>query len=176
MGTAYEAAQNAGHECALFFVSSAELAEPLLDLSHDFVDLEWPQKGRFFFQLCTPCHQDRVHSRFLVIAFIGNLLDGHFPFSKTHRLLLLEFGIARFVGGSGLRSCRSSGTSVGGSSGPMSPNDSCDYEIHAGYGGPKLALFARTWQPPPNVFRRPRSARRIQLRSLKCSRPTDGTS
>ena len=78
------------------FVSSAEVAEPLLNLSHDYVDLERPQKGRFLFQLCTPCHQDLVHSRLLVIAFINNLLDGHFPFLKTHRLFLLEFGIARF--------------------------------------------------------------------------------
>jgi hypothetical protein len=29
-----------------------------------------------------------------VIAFVDNLLDGHFPFLKTHRLFLLEFGIA----------------------------------------------------------------------------------
>ena len=77
-------------------MSSAEVAEPLSDLSHDFVDLEWLQKGRFLFQLCTPCHQDCVDSRLLVNAFINNLLDGHFPFLKTHRLFLLEFGIARF--------------------------------------------------------------------------------
>ncbi len=77
-------------------MSSAEVAEPLLDLSHDFVDVEWLQKGRFLFHLFTPCHQDRVHSRLLVIAFINNLLDGYFPFLKTHRLFLLEFGTARF--------------------------------------------------------------------------------
>jgi hypothetical protein len=71
---------------AFFFVSSAEVAEPLLDLSHDFVDLEWLQKVRFLFQLCTPFLQDRVDSRLLVIAFINHLLDGHFPFLKTHRL------------------------------------------------------------------------------------------
>ena len=35
--------------------------------------------------------------RLLVIAFINNLLDGHFPFLKTHRLFLLEFGITRFA-------------------------------------------------------------------------------
>ena len=58
---------------AFFFVSSAEVAEPLLDLSHDFVDLEWLQKGRFLFQLCTPCHQDRAHSCLFMIAFISNL-------------------------------------------------------------------------------------------------------
>jgi len=85
-----------GHERAFFFVSSAKVAEPSLDLSHDFVNLECLQKGRFLFQLCTPCRQDRVHSHLLVIAFINNLLDGHFPFLKTHRLFLLEFGIARF--------------------------------------------------------------------------------
>jgi len=77
-------------------VSSAEVAEPLLDLSHDFVGLEWLQESRFLFQLCTPCQQDRVHSRLPVIAFINNLLDGHFPFLKTHRLVLLEFGIVCF--------------------------------------------------------------------------------
>ena len=38
----------------------------------------------------------RVHSRLLVIAFINNFLDGHFPFLKAHRLFLLEFGTARF--------------------------------------------------------------------------------
>jgi len=81
---------------AFFFVSSVEVAEPLLDLSHDYVDLEWLQKVRFLFELCTPFLQDRVYSRLLMIAFINNLLDGHFPFLKTHRLFLLEFGIARF--------------------------------------------------------------------------------
>jgi len=81
---------------AFFFVSSAEVAKPLSDLSHDFVDLEWLQKVRFLFQLCTPFLQDRVHLRLLVIAFINHLLDGHFPFLKTHRLFFLEFGIARF--------------------------------------------------------------------------------
>ncbi len=76
-------------------MSSAEVVESLLDLSHDFVDLEWLQKGRFLFQLCTPCRQDPVHSCLLVIAFIKNLLDGHFPFLKTHRLFLLEFDFVR---------------------------------------------------------------------------------
>ncbi len=77
-------------------MSSAVAAEPFLDLSHDFVDLEWLQKGRFLFQLCTPCLQDRVHSRLLVIAFINNLLDGHFPFLKTHRIVLLDFVMVCF--------------------------------------------------------------------------------
>jgi len=80
---------------AFFFVSSAKVAKPSSDLSYDFVDLEWLQKGRFLFQLCTPCHQDRVHLRFLVITFINDLLDGHFPFLKTHRLFLLEFDFVR---------------------------------------------------------------------------------
>ena len=37
-------------------VSSADVAEPLSDLSDDFVDLERLQKGRFLFQLRTPFH------------------------------------------------------------------------------------------------------------------------
>ena len=77
-------------------MSSTELAEPSLDLSHDFVDLKCLQKGRFLFQLCTPCRQDRVHSPLRVIAVINNLLDSHFPFLKTHRLFLLDFGIVHF--------------------------------------------------------------------------------
>jgi hypothetical protein len=86
----------AGHGEPCFFVSSIGVAKPLLDLAHDFVDLERLQKGRFLFQLCTPCHQDRVDSRLLLIAFINDLLDRHFPFLKSHRLFLLEFGIAGF--------------------------------------------------------------------------------
>jgi hypothetical protein len=78
------------------FVSSADVAEPSSDLSHDFVDLECLQKDRFPFQLCTPCHQDSVHSGLHVIAFISNPLDGHLPFLKTHRLFFLEFSIGRF--------------------------------------------------------------------------------
>ena len=78
-------------------MSLAGVAEPLLDLSHDFVDFERLQEGRFLFELCTPYHQDPVDSRLLLIAFINNLLDGFFPILKTHRPLLLEFGIARFA-------------------------------------------------------------------------------
>jgi hypothetical protein len=78
-------------------VSSAELVEPLSDLSHDFVDLKRLQEGRFVFQLRTPCHQDLVRPLLLVIAFINNLLDAHFPFFKTHRLFLFDFGIARYL-------------------------------------------------------------------------------
>ena len=79
----------------LLCVSSADVAEPLPDFSHNFVDLERLQKGRFLFQLRTPCHQDHVRSLLLVIAFINNLLDGRFPFLKTHRLFLFDFVIAR---------------------------------------------------------------------------------
>jgi len=75
-------------------VSSAEVAEPFSDLSHDFVDLERLQKGRFLFQLCTPGLQNRVHSRLLVIAFINNLLDGHFPFLKTHQEAMAVVGLS----------------------------------------------------------------------------------
>ena len=74
------------------FVSSADAAEPLSDLSHDFVDLERLQKSRFLFQFHSPSNQNLIRSLFLVIAFINNLLDGHFPFMKTHRLFLLDFG------------------------------------------------------------------------------------
>jgi hypothetical protein len=75
-------------------VSSAGVAEPASDLSHDFVDLEWSQEGWFFFQLRPPFHQDPIRHPLLVIAFINNLLDGYFPFFKTHRLFLLNCGIA----------------------------------------------------------------------------------
>ena len=80
------------------FVLSADVAEPLPDLSHDPVDLERLQEGRFLLQLRTPCHQDSilVRSLLLVIVFINNLLDRHFPFLKTHRLFLFDFGIARY--------------------------------------------------------------------------------
>jgi hypothetical protein len=75
-------------------VSSADVAEPLSDFSHDFVDLERLQKGRFLFQLRTPYLQDFIFAPFilLVIAFITNLLDGRFPFLKMHRLFLFDFG------------------------------------------------------------------------------------
>jgi hypothetical protein len=74
-------------------MSRADVAEPLSDLPHDFVDLERLQKSRFLLQLCTPCNQDLVRSLFIVIAFINDLLDGHFPFLKTHRLFLFDFGV-----------------------------------------------------------------------------------
>ena len=81
----------------LLCVSSAKVAEPLSDLSDDFVDLERLQKGRFLFQLRTPFHQDLIRSLLLVIAFINNLLDGRLPFLKLHRLFLLDFGIVRYL-------------------------------------------------------------------------------
>jgi hypothetical protein len=56
------------------------------------------QKSRFLLQLCTPCNQDLVRSLFIVIAFINDLLDGHFPFMKTHRLFLFDFGVGGDVG------------------------------------------------------------------------------
>jgi hypothetical protein len=75
------------------FVSSAGIAEPASDRSHDFVNLEWFQEGWFFFQLHTPFHQDLIRPHLLVIAIISDLLDGYFPFFKTHRLFLLDCGI-----------------------------------------------------------------------------------
>jgi hypothetical protein len=79
-------------------VSSAKAAEPLSDLSDDFVDSEWLQNGRFLFQLRTPYLQNLILAPFilLVIAFINNLLDCRFPFLKMHRLFLFDFGIARY--------------------------------------------------------------------------------
>ena len=74
-------------------MSWANIAEPLSDLSHDFVDLERLQESRFLLQFCTPFHQNLIRSVFLVIALINNLLDGHFPFLKTHRLFLFDFGV-----------------------------------------------------------------------------------
>lgn len=70
------------------------VAEPAPDRSHDCVDFKWVQEGWFFFQLHTPFHQDIVHPHLLVIVFINNLLDGYFPFFKTHRLFPLDCGIA----------------------------------------------------------------------------------
>jgi hypothetical protein len=68
----------------------------LSDLSHDLVDLERLQKGRFLFQLHTPCNQDLARSLLVVIAFINDLLDRRFPILKTHRLFLFDFGVARW--------------------------------------------------------------------------------
>jgi hypothetical protein len=70
----------------------------LSDLSHDLVDLERLQKGRFLFQLHTPLRQDFIPAtfRWLVIAFINDLLDRRFPILKTHRLFLFDFGVARW--------------------------------------------------------------------------------
>ena len=78
------------------FVSSADVVEPLPDLPHDCVDFEWFQEGGFFFQLHTPFRQYSIVILFLllVIAFINNLLDGYFPFLKSHRLFLFDCGIA----------------------------------------------------------------------------------
>jgi hypothetical protein len=73
-------------------VSSAGVAEPASDLSHDFVDLEWLQEVWFFLQLRTPFHQDPTPNLWLLIAFINNLLDGCFPFFKTYHLFLLDCG------------------------------------------------------------------------------------
>ena len=88
---------DAGHELAVLFVSWADVAEPSSDLSHDFVDLERLQNGRFLFQLRTPFNQDPIvaPSLLLVTAFTNNLLDRHFPILKTHRLFLFDFGVAR---------------------------------------------------------------------------------
>jgi hypothetical protein len=79
----------------LLSASFAVNAEPLSDRSHDLVDLERLQKGRFLFQLHTPLRQDFIPAtfRWIVIAFINNLLDGRFPFLKTHRLFLFDCGI-----------------------------------------------------------------------------------
>ena len=77
--------------------SLADGAEPLSGLSHDLVYLERLQKGRFLFQLRSPRNQDLVRSLLLVIAFINNLLDGHFPFLKTHRLFLFDFSVTRWA-------------------------------------------------------------------------------
>jgi hypothetical protein len=76
------------------YVTSANLVEPLSDLSHDLIDVVRLQKGWFLFQLRTPSPQDRILASFLllVIAFISNLLDGRFPFFKTHRGFLSEYG------------------------------------------------------------------------------------
>ena len=81
----------------LLLLSSTDVVEPLSDLSHDFVDLERMQKGRFLFQLRSPRHQDLVRSLLVVIAFINNRLDRHFPFLKMHRPFLCDFGIARYL-------------------------------------------------------------------------------
>jgi hypothetical protein len=67
-------------------VSSAEVAEPSSDLAHDLVDLVGMQEGWLFFQLSTPFHQDPSHRLMLVMALFNDLLDGHFPLFKTHRL------------------------------------------------------------------------------------------
>ena len=75
------------------FMSSAGLAAPSPDLSHEFVDLVRTQKGRLLFQFRTPFHHNLIGSISLVIAFINHLLDGYFPFIKTHRLFLFDFGI-----------------------------------------------------------------------------------
>ena len=82
--------------------------------------MEWLQKVRFLFELCTPFLQDRVYSRLLMIAFINNILDGHFPFLKTHRLFLFDFGVGGGVGvcvATSLFSCETRWLSVGFSSG-----------------------------------------------------------
>jgi hypothetical protein len=75
-------------------VSTAGVSEPSSGLSYDVVDLEQLQTSRFFFQLCTPFHQDFIPApfRLLVAAFIHNLLDDHFPFLRPHRLFLFDFG------------------------------------------------------------------------------------
>jgi hypothetical protein len=74
-------------------VSSADLAKPSSDLSHEFVDLGRTQTGRLLFHFGTPFQQHLILSPFLVLAFLNNLLDGHFPFVKAHRLFLLDFGV-----------------------------------------------------------------------------------
>jgi hypothetical protein len=74
-------------------MSSTGGAEPLSDLSLDFVDLERLQKSRFLFQFGTPRLHDPVCSVFVVAALINHLLDGHFPFLKTHRLFLVDFRV-----------------------------------------------------------------------------------
>ena len=81
---------------ALLFASFAVNAEPLSGRSHDLVDLERLQKGRLLSQLRTPCDQDLVRSLLLVIAFVNNLLDGHFPILKTHQLFLFDFRVTRW--------------------------------------------------------------------------------
>jgi hypothetical protein len=77
----------------LSMLLGAGVAEPASDRSHDFVDFEWAQEVWFFFQLHTPFQKDLIRPPLLLIAFINNLLDGGFPFSKTHRLFLLDCGI-----------------------------------------------------------------------------------
>ena len=81
----------------LLLLSSADVAEPLSDLSHDSVDLKRLQQSRFLFQSRTPCHQDLVRSLLFVTAFVNNLSDGRFPFLKMHRPFLCDFGIARYL-------------------------------------------------------------------------------
>ena len=97
-------------------MSSAGLVAPSSDLSHEFVDLVRTQKGRLLFQFRTPFHQHLIRSLSLLIAFINHLLDGHFPFLKTHRLFLFDFGVGACVATS-LFSCESRWLSVEFSSG-----------------------------------------------------------
>jgi hypothetical protein len=84
-------------------VSSAGLAAPSSDLSHKFVDLVRAQKGWLLFQFRTPFHQNLIRSLSLLIAFIYDILDGHFPFLKTHRLFPFYVGIPNLEFGQGRR-------------------------------------------------------------------------
>jgi hypothetical protein len=59
---------------------SAGVAEPVSDRSYDFVDLGWFQESWFFFQFPTPTLQFYSRPSWLVTAFIGDILDGCFPF------------------------------------------------------------------------------------------------
>jgi hypothetical protein len=58
------------------------------------VDLKRLQKARFLFQCRTPFREDRIVSLVLLIAFFNDLLDGHFPFVKTHQRCL----VIRYLG------------------------------------------------------------------------------
>jgi hypothetical protein len=73
------------HRAAERRTTLGDVAESSSDLSDDFVDLERLKKARFLFQIRTPFRQDPIGSLFLVIALINNLLDGNFPWFKTHR-------------------------------------------------------------------------------------------
>ena len=62
-------------------VSLAVNAEPSSDLSHDLVDLERLQTGRFLFQLHTPCNQDLARFMSVLTRVVVN--DQKIAFSSV---------------------------------------------------------------------------------------------
>ena len=71
--------------------------EPVSKFSHDCVNLIQLQEVRLLGEFGPPLRQHSIFAGFLwlVIGFLNHLLDGHFPVSQLHGLLLAVFPVSR---------------------------------------------------------------------------------